>query len=315
MSNEYLWVEKFRPKTIQDCILTEHNKKIFENIVLGGDIPNLLMCGTSGVGKTSVAKALCNQMNMDYMFINASIDRGIDILRTDIKRFASSVSLLGDESKRKIVILDEADQLTNEAQPAFRAFMEEYSSNCGFIFTCNFSTKIIEAIHSRCSVVDFRIGEKEKKQLLTEMVRSASTILKKENVNFDLKVLVALVQNYFPDFRRTINELQRYAKYSNSIDEGILALNKDVDFEKLISFMKSLEYDNIRNWVVENLDQDRTKIYSLLYKHLKKIMKSEELAKAVLILGDWQYKSSFAVDQEINLLACITDIMISCEVK
>jgi DNA polymerase III delta prime subunit len=315
MSDEYLWVQKYRPQNIDECILTEHNKKIFKQIVQDGDVPNMLLCGTSGVGKTSVAKALCQQMNIDYMFINASIDRGIDIIRTDIRRFASTISLLGEESKRKMVILDEADQLTNDAQPAFRAFMEEFSSNCGFIFTCNYSNKIIDAIHSRCSVVDFRIGEKEKKQLLTEMVRSASNILKKEGVEFDLKVLVAFVQNYFPDFRRTINELQRYSKYSNCIDEGILSITKDGDYEKLLSYMKNMEYDNIRNWVVENLHADKSKLYSTIYKHLKKNMDSADLAKAVLILGDWQYKSSFAVDQEINLLACITDLMINCEIK
>jgi len=315
MNDNFLWTEKYRPRKISECILTPNTKKIFEGILRDGDIPNLLLCGNSGIGKTTVAKALCREMDMDYMFINASIERGIDVLRTDIKRYASSVSLLSDSNKRKIVIMDEADQLTNDAQPAFRAFMEEYSSNCGFIFTCNFPSKIIDAIHSRCSVIDFKIADSEKKDILIEMVKRVSSILDKENIEHDKKVLVALVKNYFPDFRRTLNEIYRYSRINNKIDEGILALQSNLDISALVESMKKMNYDDVRKWVVENLDNDPSKIYHKLYKNFKDHMDNNNLAKAVILLSDYQFKSSSAADQELNLLACVTELMIECELK
>lgn len=315
MSEQFLWVEKYRPKKVSECILPDATKKLFEGIIRDGEIPNLIFSGSSGCGKTTVAKALCEELNVDYMFINASVDRGIDLTRTTIKRFASSVSLIDDSNRRKMVILDEADQLTNDAQPAFRAFMEEFASNCGFIFTCNFPSKIIDAIHSRCSVIDFKITDQEKKKMITDFTKRACEILKLEGVEYDTKAVVSVVANHYPDYRRTLNELYRYSRSTGKIDSGILAVSDNVDISILLNSMKSMNYDGVRNWVVENMDKDVTKIYQKIYNSLKNFMDNSNLAKAVIVLADYQYKAAFAADQELNLLACLTEIMVNCDIK
>jgi len=313
---QFLWVEKYRPSDIGECILTPQLKEVFSGIIKDGDIPNMLLCGSSGIGKTTVAKALCNQMGVDYMFVNASVERGIDITRTNIKTFASKMSMLYDESdRRKIVILDEADQLTSDAQPAFRAFMEEYSSNCGFIFTCNFPGKIIDAIHSRCTVIDFKLSSTDRKAVMIEYAKRACEILKKEDVGYDKKAVVGIIKKFFPDFRRTLNELYRYSRANNSIDGGILAIAGDLDANKLIEALRGMNYSDIREWVVENLDKDPIMVYQKIYHAMKSFMDNENLAQAVIILADYQYKSSFSADQELNLLACLTELMVNCEVK
>ena len=308
----FLWVEKYRPEKVEDCVLPKHTKDFFSGIVESGEIPNLLLCGKPGMGKTTIAKALCNELNTDFKFINGSEQNGIDVLRTTVKEFASSVSLISD---RKVVIIDEADYLTPNTQAAMRGMIEEFSSNCTFVFTCNFKNRIIEAIHSRCAVVEFNIKEKDKMSLIKNFYKRTSMILESEHVQYDKEVLGKVIVDNFPDFRRTINELQRFSKANGKIDEGILAQTSEINIDNLFKAIKNKKYGDLRKWVVESLDNDPTKIYRQVYDALVDYLEPGSVPMAVMILGDYQYKAAFAADHEINLLACLTEIWKDCELK
>ena len=312
MTNQtFLWVEKYRPQKITDCILPESIKKTFIEFVVQKEIPNLLLAGGSGVGKTTVARALCEELHSDYIIINGSEESGIDVLRTKIKQFASTVSLQGGT---KVVILDEADYLNPQStQPALRGFIEEFHKNCRFIFTCNFKNRIIEPLHSRCSVIEFKING-NKNQLAHEFMGRAESILKEEQIGFDDKVIAELIMKHFPDWRRVLNELQRYS-VSGTIDSGILVNLAEVNLTELMSFLKKKEFGKVRQWVVNNIDNDPVKVFRKVYEKLYDFMKPESIPNAVIILGDYQYKSAFVADQEINLLACLTEIMSECRFK
>ena len=312
MTNQtFLWVEKYRPQKITDCILPESIKKTFIEFVGQKEIPNLLLAGGSGVGKTTVARALCEELHSDYIIINGSEESGIDVLRTKIKQFASTVSLQGGT---KVVILDEADYLNPQStQPALRGFIEEFHKNCRFIFTCNFKNRIIEPLHSRCSVIEFKING-NKNQLAHEFMGRAESILKEEQIGFDDKVIAELIMKHFPDWRRVLNELQRYS-VSGTIDSGILVNLAEVNLTELMSFLKKKEFGKVRQWVVNNIDNDPVKVFRKVYEKLYEYMKPESIPNAVIILGDYQYKSAFVADQEINLLACLTEIMSECRFK
>ena len=302
-----LWVEKYRPKSIEECILPTDIKQTFNEFVLQEEIPNLLLSGRSGIGKTTVAMALCNQLDSDFIIINSSEDGNIDTLRTDIKTFASTVSLSGG---RKVVILDEADYLNPQStQPALRRFMEEFSKNCRFIFTCNFANRIISPLHSRCSVVEFKIPKSELPTLATEFMERIIGILKIENVTLESKKsLSELILKYLPDWRRVLNELQRYS-VGGVIDVGILSNYADEEFKSLIQFLKSRNFGEIRKWVVNNLDNDATVLYRKLYDSLYDYIRPEMIPQAVLLIAEYSYKSSFVADQEINMVACLTEMM------
>ena len=312
MTNQtFLWVEKYRPQKITDCVLPESIKKTFIEFVGQKEIPNLLLAGGSGVGKTTVARALCEELHSDYIIINGSEESGIDVLRTKIKQFASTVSLQGGT---KVVILDEADYLNPQStQPALRGFIEEFHKNCRFIFTCNFKNRIIEPLHSRCSVIEFKING-NKNQLAHEFMGRAESILKEEQIGFDDKVIAELIMKHFPDWRRVLNELQRYS-VSGKIDSGILVNLAEVNLTELMSFLKKKEFGKVRKWVVDNIDNDPVKVFRKVYEKLYEYMKPESIPNAVIILGDYQYKSAFVADQEINLLACLTEIMSECRFK
>ena len=312
MTNQtFLWVEKYRPQKITDCILPESIKKTFIEFVVQKEIPNLLLAGGSGVGKTTVARALCEELHSDYIIINGSEESGIDVLRTKIKQFASTVSLQGGT---KVVILDEADYLNPQStQPALRGFIEEFHKNCRFIFTCNFKNRIIEPLHSRCSVIEFKING-NKNQLAHEFMGRAESILKEEQIGFDDKVIAELIMKHFPDWRRVLNELQRYS-VSGTIDSGILVNLAEVNLTELMSFLKKKEFGKVRKWGVDNIDNDPVKVFRKVYEKLYEYMKPESIPNAVIILGDYQYKSAFVADQEINLLACLTEIMSECRFK
>jgi DNA polymerase III delta prime subunit len=308
---QFLWVEKYRPATIDECILPGDIKDIFKGILAKGEIPTMLLCGPPGTGKTTVAKALCNQLGVNCLVVNGSMDGNIDTLRTTIKTFASSVSFYDG---RKMVILDEADYLNPQStQPALRGFVEEFSSNCGFILTCNFKNKIIEPIWSRCSVVDFRVSKKDKKEMIEGFFNRVLHILDSEGVTYKKKVVVELVLKHYPDFRRTINELQKFASATGEINEGILARVSDIEIDSLVKAMKSKTYPDIRSWVVANLDNDPTKIYRKVYDALNVALKPQSVPQAVLIIADWSYKNAFSADPEICLLACLTDLLVNCE--
>jgi len=313
--NDFIWVEKYRPRTVNDCIIPDASKKVFQSFVEKGEIPNLLLAGSAGIGKTSVAKALCEELGADYIIINGSDEgRFLDTVRNQAKGFASTVSLQDSACKHKVIIIDEADNTTNDVQLLLRASIEEFNRNCRFIFTCNYKNKIIEPLHSRCSVVEFSARGPEKAALAGQFFNRVRTILEKENVQFDDKVVAKLVQKHFPDFRRTLNELQRYAA-TGAIDSAILASADDLNINGLISSLKNKKFAEVRKWVVQNLDNDTAllfrKIYEAAYVHLQPI----SIAQAVLILGKYQYQAAFAADQEINTLACLTEIMMECEFK
>ena len=310
--NDILWVEKYRPQTILDCILPNELKSTFQQFVENEEIPNLLLTGTAGVGKTTVAKAMLEEIGCTYMMINGSEESGIDTLRTKIKNFASTVSMDG---KRKYVILDEADYLNPQStQPALRGFIEEFSKNCGFILTCNFRNRIIEPLHSRCSTVEFRIPNEQKPKLATNFMKRVQDILEKENVSYNEKVVADVIGKFFPDWRRCLNELQRYSA-TGSIDAGILVNISDTSIKELVSFIKDKDFKSCREWVVHNLDNDPHRIYRRIYDTLSGNVPDSAIPHCVLILGDYSYKSAFVADQEINLLACLTEMMTSVQFK
>ena len=312
MREEFLWVEKYRPHKIADCVLPENLKATFQKFVDDGNIPNLLLSGTAGVGKTTVARAMLDEIDADYIIINGSMNGNIDTLRNDIRNFAATVSFGGG---RKYVILDESDYLNaNSTQPALRNFMEEFSSNCGFILTCNFINRIIDPLHSRCSVIEFKIGAKEKATLAKEFLSRACAILDQENVTYDKKVLAEIIMKHFPDWRRVLNELQRYGA-SGNIDAGILASVDNVEIKELVKYLKAREFENMRKWVALNSSMDVNIMFRRLYDASSAILKPESIPALVLALADYQYKAAFVVDQEINLAACMTQIMMDCEFK
>jgi DNA polymerase III delta prime subunit len=306
-----LWTEKFRPKTIEDCILPERLKIPFREYVNQENIPNLLLSGGAGVGKTTVAKAMCEEIGCDYMVINGSDESGIDIFRTKIKNYASAMSLSGG---RKVIIIDEADYLNpNSTQPALRNAIEEFASNCSFIFTCNFKNRIIEPLHSRCAVVDFALKNNEKTQMAGQFFKRIQMILKTENVEYDDKVVAELVKKHFPDFRRAINELQRYSKFGK-IDTGILSQISDIAINDVVKFLKEKDFGSLRKWVATN-DVDPTTLFRKLYDALYDFLQPQSIPQAVIILADYSYKSAFVADQEINTVACLTELMVSVEFK
>ena len=310
--NEILWVEKYRPETIEDAILPFELKQTFQQFVDNRNCPNLLLSGSAGCGKTTVAKAMLEQLGCTYMMINGSEESGIDVLRNKIKNFASTVSMDGN---RKYVILDEADYLNPQStQPALRGFIEEFSKNCGFILTCNFKNRIIEPLHSRCSSIEFRIPPEEKPQLAMDFMQRCVNILDTENVKYDKKVVATLIQKFFPDWRRVLNELQRYSA-SGEIDAGILVNLSEDSVKELLSFLKNKEFTNVRRWIVNNLDNDPSRIYRRIYDSLYDNLDGRTIPNAVLVLADYSYKSAFVADQEINLLACMTELMQNCNFK
>ena len=310
MREEFLWVEKYRPKSIEECILPEGLKKTFLEFVKNKEIPNLLLCGTAGVGKTTVARALCEHLNVDYIMINGSEESGIDVLRSKIKTFASTVSLRGG---RKVVLLDEADYLNPQStQPALRGFIEEFSGNCGFIFTCNFANRIITPIHSRTSVIDFKTKKAELPKLAGQFLTRVKNILSIENINYDEKVVAELIMKHIPDWRRVLNELQRYSA-SGTIDVGVLTDFSQVNIENLCKHLKEKNFGNIRKWTVDNLDNDPHLLYRKIYDVMITKLKPESVPSLVLIIADYVYKSAFVVDQEINMIACLTEIMGTCD--
>ena len=312
MNTDFLWVEQYRPKTIEDCILPESLKTLFSSFVKKGELSNLLFSGTPGIGKTTVAKALCEEMNCDWIMINGSEEGGIDVLRNKIKNFASTVSLSGG---KKVVILDEADYLNPQStQPALRGFVEEFHKNCRFILTCNFKNRIIEPLHSRFSNIEFKVNPKDKPKLASRLFERAVYILKEQNVSYEDKVLVELITKHFPDFRKLINELQRYS-VSGSIDAGILVNVSDENLKTLITHLKNKEFSDMRKWVVNNLDNDPVKIFRKIYDTLYTNLEPSTIPHAVLIIADYQYKSAFVADQEINLVACLTELMSQVKFK
>jgi DNA polymerase III delta prime subunit len=312
MENQMLWVEKYRPHKVADCILPETLKSTFQEYVNRKEIPNLLLAGSAGVGKTTVAKALCEEVGCDYIVINGSDESGIDTFRNKIKNYASSMSLSGG---RKVIIIDEADYLNpNSTQPALRGAIEEFAINCSFIFTCNYKNRIIEPLHSRCSVVEFKIQNGQKAKMATQFFKRVENILRNENVQFDKEVVAAVITKHFPDNRRILNELQRYA-VSGSIDKGILAAVADVQLTGLTKSLKEKDFTSMRKWVTNNLDNDPKTILRKIYDSLYDLLKPDSIAPAVLILSKYQYQSAFVADQEINLVACLIEFMVECEFK
>ena len=309
--NNTLWVEKYRPTKIEDCILPDEIKTTFQSIVDSGEIPNLLLTGSPGIGKTTVAKALCNQLDCDWLMINGSDEgRMIDTLRTTVVNYASTVSLSGG---KKVIVIDEADYMNKDSvQPALRGVIEEFSKNCRFIFTCNFKNRIIPALHSRCSVVDFIISKNDKPALGMEMLENVKRILNEEGVKYKESVLVQLVLKYFPDFRRVINELQKYS-LNGIIDEDILKQSSDENFNELFVALKGKDFSGMRKWVAQNIDNDHVRLYRQIYDTLNNRFEKKSIPQAVLTIADYSYKSAFVADQEVNMVACLTEIMMDCE--
>ena len=302
----FLWVELYRPKDIGSCVLPNNLKSTLTDFVNEGNLPNLILSGTSGVGKTTAAKAMLDELGSTHMMINGSEESGIDVLRTKIKNFASTVSLHGG---RKYIILDEADYLNPQStQPALRGFMEEFHKNCGFIFTCNYKNRLIEPLHSRCSVVEFMIPNSEKQTLASEFMGRVITILDEQKVKYDKRVVAEVINKHFPDWRRVLNELQRYS-VSGMIDAGILVNISEVNIRELMHSMKNKEFTNVRKWVVDNLDNDPVRLLRSIYDHMYDYMDGSSIPHLVVVLGEYQYKSAFVADQEINMLACLTEIM------
>ena len=303
---EFLWAEKYRPTDVDSCVLSKELKSTLLDFVASGDIPNVTFSGGPGVGKTTAAKAMLDQLGSTYMMINGSEESGIDVLRTKIKNFASTVSLHGG---RKYLILDEADYLNPQStQPALRGFIEEFHKNCGFILTCNYKNRLIPPLHSRCSVVDFTIQKSEKKELAEQFFQRVMNILVVEEIKFEPKAVAEVINKFFPDWRRVINELQRYS-VSGRIDAGILVDISEVNIKELMHSMKQKEFTNVRKWIVNNIDNDPTRLFRRLYDNLYDYMDGSSIPHIVVILGEYQYKAAFVADQEINMLACLTEIM------
>jgi len=314
LSKEFLWVEKYRPKLTDDCILPQTIKDVFKGFVTQGELPNLLLTGTAGVGKTTIAKALCDQIGASYIMINGSDEgRFLDTVRNRVRQFATTVSLTSGAS-HKVVIIDEADNTTNDVQLSLRTAVEEFHSNCRFIFTCNFSNKIIEPLHSRCTVVDFRIKPDQAMKLQGQFFDRLKTILTKENVTFEDKVLAKLVRRYYPDWRRLINECQRYSA-SGSIDSAILVDVADVNLDSLLTALKKKDFTTVKSWVVQHMDNDPTMVMRKIYDNLYDVLKPSSIPEAVLVIAKYMNSIPIVPDQEINLLACLTEIMMSCEFK
>ena len=311
MASEFLLTEKYRPQVIDDCILPEETKKTFKEFVAKGEIPNLLLAGPPGIGKTTIAKALCNELGADYYVINGSDEgRFLDTVRNQAKNFASTVSLTGS-SKHKVIIIDEADNTGNDVQLLLRANIEAFYSNCRFIFTCNYKNKIIEPLHSRCAVIDFTIKGKQKVELAGSFFKRLQQVLEQERIEYDPKVVAELVTKHFPDFRRVLNECQRYST-SGKIDSGILATFSDVAVNDLIKNLKEKNFPEVRKWVVSNLDNDTTVLLRRIYDALYASLENNSIPAAVLIIAKYQYQAAFVCDQEINMLACLTEIMVEC---
>ncbi len=312
--SDFIWVEKYRPKTIDDCILPENIKKTFKDFLNKGEIPNMLLAGPPGVGKTTVAKALCNELGVDFYVINGSDEgRFLDTVRNNAKNFASTVSLSSD-ARHKVIIIDEADNTTSDVQLLLRASIEEFSGNCRFIFTCNYKNKIIEPLHSRCAVVDFSIKGKQKQEVAAKFFKRLNFILDEERCESDKKVLAELINKHFPDWRRVLNECQRYS-VSGKIDSGILATFSDIAVNDLIKNLKEKNFPEVRRWVVSNLDNDTSVLYRLIYDNLYTALVPSTIPAAVLVIAKYQYQTAFVADQEINMLAALTEIMVECKFK
>ena len=312
MLEEFLWVERYRPKTIADTILPDNLKATFQEFVNQKNIPNLILAGPAGCGKTTVARAMLEELECDYIIINGSMNGNIDTLRNEIKNFASAVSLAGG---RKYVILDEADYLNgNSTQPALRNFMEEFSKNCGFILTCNYKNRIIEPLHSRCSVIDFKITKKELPPLAQQFMRRVCNILTTESIEFDKAVVAEVLKKHFPDWRRVLNELQRYSA-TGKIDSGILVNLQEVTLKTLMTFLKERDYTNMRKWVAENIDNDANAMYRMIFDQANQYITKDTIPAVVLIVGKYQYQHAFAADAEINLVCCLTEIMMEADWK
>ena len=312
--SDFIWVEKYRPKTIEECILPENIKKTFRDFLNTGEIPNMLLAGPPGVGKTTVAKALCNELGVDYYVINGSDEgRFLDTVRNNAKNFASTVSL-ASEAKHKVIIIDEADNTGNDVQLLLRAFIEEFASNCRFIFTCNYKNKILAPLHSRCAVVEFSVKGKEKQTIAAEFFKRLNFILDKEQIEADKKVLVQLINKHFPDWRRVLNECQRYS-VGGQIDSGILATFTDIAVNDLIKNLKEKNFPEVRKWINVNMDNDTTVLLRRIYDVLYDTLVPNTIPAAVLVIAKYQYQAAFVADQEINMLACLTEIMIECEFK
>ena len=314
MTSEFLLCEKYRPQVIDDCILPDDIKKTFKEFVEKGEIPNLLLSGPPGIGKTTIAKALCNELGADFYVINGSDEgRFLDTVRNQAKNFASTVSLTGS-SKHKVIIVDESDNTTSDVQLLLRANIETFYNNCRFIFTCNYKNKIIEPLHSRCAVIDFTIRGKQKAQLAGEFFKRLQSILDKENIEYDQKVLIEIISKYFPDFRRILNECQRYST-GGKIDSGILASFSDIPINELVKHLKEKNFTEARKWVVSNLDNDASVLLRRIYDASYDNLQPNSIPAAILIIARYQYQSAFCVDQEINLLAALTEIMCECQWK
>ena len=310
--DQFLWVERYRPSTIDECILPQSLKDSFKEFINSGELPNFLFCGGAGVGKTTVAKALCNEVGAEYLFINGSEESGIDVLRTKIKNFASSVSLT---DAKKVVILDEADYLNpNSTQPALRGFIEEFSNNCRFIFTCNFKNRIIEPLHSRCAVIEFKIEGKDKPKIMASFFKRVTSILKNEKVEFEPNVVAELVAKHFPDYRRILNELQRYS-VSGKIDTGVLINLGDESYTELVKFLKAKNFTEVRKWVGKNSDIESTELFRKLFDKSVEILEPKSIPQLVLILAEYQYRAAFVADREINTMAALTEMMSQLEFK
>jgi len=312
--SDFIWVEKYRPTTIDECILPKRIKQTFQDFVKKGEIPNMLLSGPPGIGKTTVAKALCHQIGADYYVINGSDEgRFLDTVRNSAKNFASTVSLTSD-SKHKVIIIDEADNTTSDVQLLLRASIEEFSRNCRFIFTCNYKNKIIEPLHSRCSVVDFNINKRDKPTIAAEFFKRINYILEEEKIEADKKVLAELINKHFPDWRRVLNELQRYS-VGGKIDSGILAAFSDVAVNDLIKNLKTKNFPEVRKWVVSNMDNETSVLLRRIYDSLYDSLVNSSIPAAVLIIAKYQFQIAFVADQEINLLAALTEIMVECEFR
>ena len=312
--SDFIWVEKYRPQTIEECILPQNIKKTFKEFLNKGEIPNMLLAGPPGVGKTTVAKALCNELGVDYYVINGSDEgRFLDTVRNNAKNFASTVSL-ASEAKHKVIIIDEADNTGNDVQLLLRAFIEEFAGNCRFIFTCNYKNKILQPLHSRCAVVEFAIRGKEKQGIAAQFFKRLNHILEQERVESDKKVLVELINKHFPDWRRVLNECQRYS-VGGVIDSGILATFSDVAVNDLVKNLKEKNFPEVRKWVNSNLDNDSSVLLRRIYDALNGSLVNASIPAAVLIIARYQYQIAFVADQEINLLAALTEIMVECEFK